>query len=149
MSTFPQLSTCNRNKNSQLAELVVLVHPSLPLRTSASGFRTVGLHEHARADAWMLDQAHVLKTLCDDATCTESGRQLEYEVWLQQESGSHRFHILSKVLQDLRPLLGTPLILEVPLLSKHITKFVQFLLQCGANGAYDDVPPIMASNALS
>ena len=43
----------------------------------------------------------------------------------------------------------TLLILEVPLLSKHIPQLVQVFLQCGANRSYDDELRIMALNALS
>ncbi|KAL5537253.1 hypothetical protein ACEPAF_1076 [Sanghuangporus sanghuang] len=43
----------------------------------------------------------------------------------------------------------TLLILEVPLLSKHIPQLVQFFLQCGANRSYDEELRIMALNALS
>ena len=43
----------------------------------------------------------------------------------------------------------TLLILEVPLLSRHIPQLVQFFLQCGANRSYDDELRIMALNSLS
>ncbi|KAH8108280.1 ARM repeat-containing protein [Phellopilus nigrolimitatus] len=52
-------------------------------------------------------------------------------------------------IRQLFDVFETLLILEVPLLSKHIPQLVQFFLQCGANRAYDDEPRIMALNALS
>ncbi|KAI5118112.1 hypothetical protein M0805_003466 [Coniferiporia weirii] len=51
--------------------------------------------------------------------------------------------------RQLFDVFETLLILEVPLLSKHIPQLVQFFLQCGANRAYDDELRIMALNALS
>ncbi|KAH8111785.1 hypothetical protein DFH11DRAFT_1842399 [Phellopilus nigrolimitatus] len=80
----------------QLSEHAVLAHTRH--LSEEIGFRTVGTREHARADAWMLGQAHALKALCDDAVRAEPGRQLECEVWHQQGSGSHRFDILGKRL---------------------------------------------------
>lgn len=51
--------------------------------------------------------------------------------------------------RQLFDVFETLLILEIPLLSKHIPQLVQFFLQCGANRAYDDELRIMALNALS
>lgn len=51
--------------------------------------------------------------------------------------------------RQLFDVFETLLILEVPLLSKHIPPLVQFFLQCGATRNYDDELRIMALNALS
>ncbi|XP_006461983.1 hypothetical protein AGABI2DRAFT_206092 [Agaricus bisporus var. bisporus H97] len=46
-------------------------------------------------------------------------------------------------------VLETLLILEVPILSKHILELAQFLLQCGSNKSFDNEIRIMALNALN
>ena len=56
------------------------------------GYRTVGTSEHARADAWMVRQAHEMQEECDRVVRASAGaRQLQCEVWHQEGSGSHRF----------------------------------------------------------
>ena len=51
--------------------------------------------------------------------------------------------------RQLFDVFETLLILEVPLLSKHIPQLVGFFLKCGANRSYDDELRIMSLNALS
>ena len=50
--------------------------------------------------------------------------------------------------RQLFDVFETLLILEAPILSKHIPNLVQFFMQCGANRDYDDELRIMALNAL-
>ena len=50
--------------------------------------------------------------------------------------------------RQLFDVFETLLILEAPILSKHIPNLVQFFMQCGANRNYDDELRIMALNAL-
>ena len=50
--------------------------------------------------------------------------------------------------RQLFDVFETLLILEAPILSKHIPQLVEFFLQCGANQGYDHELRIMALNAL-
>ena len=50
--------------------------------------------------------------------------------------------------RQLFDVFETLLILEAPILSKHIPNLVQFFMQCGANRDYDDELRIVALNAL-
>ncbi|KAF7323535.1 Peptide hydrolase [Mycena kentingensis (nom. inval.)] len=61
------------------------------------GFRTVGTHEHALADAWMLQQAEAAKRHCDQVARI-GNRALQCEVWHQRGSGTHRFDMMGKRL---------------------------------------------------
>jgi len=55
------------------------------------GYRTVGTYEHALADKWMVEQAELVKHMCEDVVRKSGGkRKLECEVWRQEGSGSHR-----------------------------------------------------------
>ncbi len=70
--------------------------------SEAIGFRTVGTYEHALADKWMLDAANQVKQNCERIV-TQTGRQLECEVWRQEGSGYHRYAEVSlqkKYLSD-------------------------------------------------
>ncbi|KAF5362127.1 hypothetical protein D9756_002481 [Leucocoprinus leucothites] len=51
--------------------------------------------------------------------------------------------------RQLFDVLETLLILEVPILSKHIPELAQFLLQCGGNKEFDNEVRVMALNALN
>ncbi|KAF8963447.1 armadillo-type protein [Flammula alnicola] len=51
--------------------------------------------------------------------------------------------------RQLFDVLETLLILEVPILGKHIPELVQFLLQCGANRGFDNELRVLALNALN
>ncbi|KJA23606.1 hypothetical protein HYPSUDRAFT_583175 [Hypholoma sublateritium FD-334 SS-4] len=51
--------------------------------------------------------------------------------------------------RQLFDVLETLLILEVPILGKHIPELVQFLLQCGANRNFDSELRVLALNALN
>lgn len=77
----------------RLSEHLILSHA----RTLSEdiGFRTVGTHEHALGDAWVLDKVLELKELCDVALKRVPTRKLQCEVERQTGSRSHRFDILS------------------------------------------------------
>ncbi|KAJ3515059.1 hypothetical protein NLJ89_g1996 [Agrocybe chaxingu] len=51
--------------------------------------------------------------------------------------------------RQLFDVLETLLILEVPILGKHIPELIQFLLQCGGNRAFDSELRVLALNALN
>ncbi|KAF8202536.1 armadillo-type protein [Pholiota molesta] len=51
--------------------------------------------------------------------------------------------------RQLFDVLETLLILEVPILGKHIPELVQFLLHCGANRAFENELRVLALNALN
>lgn len=51
--------------------------------------------------------------------------------------------------RQLFDVLETLLILEVPILSKHIPELVQFLLQCGENTSYNSELRVLSLNALN
>ncbi|KAF9005943.1 armadillo-type protein, partial [Cyathus striatus] len=51
--------------------------------------------------------------------------------------------------RQLFDVLETLLILEVPILGKHIPELAQFLLQCGGNRAYESELRVLALNALN
>ncbi|TFK71348.1 ARM repeat-containing protein [Pluteus cervinus] len=51
--------------------------------------------------------------------------------------------------RQLFDVLETLLILEVPILSKHIPELVDFLLRCGANVGFDNELRVLALNALN
>ncbi|THH03322.1 hypothetical protein EW145_g6351 [Phellinidium pouzarii] len=80
----------------QVSEYAILEHARY--LSEDVGYRTVGTREHALGDAWMVQQAYALQTLCEEAVSAEPGRKLECEVWHQVGSGSHRFDILGKRL---------------------------------------------------
>ena len=77
----------------RLSEHLILSHA----RTLSEeiGFRTVGTHEHALGDAWVLEKVLELKELCDVALEKDPTRKLQCEVERQTGSRSHRFDILS------------------------------------------------------
>ncbi|KAK7024849.1 peptide hydrolase [Favolaschia claudopus] len=85
------------------------------------GYRTVGTHEHALADTWMVQQAEEARRNCERVVNQDKGRKLQCEVWRQEGSGTHRFDMMGEAaLQELSKcvlLLSLPLTGRVFILS--------------------------------